>query len=247
MGLSIYVGLLAEQRETEPSFLPESLRRIELLRTSMRGLGLVGTEYRATARRFAALRACLRASGVASYKEPIELKQRRSFSCQMWGYSGLHHLRRYAAYLAVNHPSYVPARKLPDDTDQLVRQYYSEVGDGSESGLPFQHLMLHSDAEGYYVPEDFPRVIDPGNRYFKAVGGPIGSTQRLLAECEQIANHLQLPLSLDPESSDVWQAADEPGKGDRRWQHYGIESFSCLRLVHACKHSIETGAAIVFC
>ncbi len=31
------------------------------------------------------------------------------------------------------------------------------------------------------------------------------------------------------------------------WQRYGIESYACLRLIRAARHSVVTGAAIAYC
>lgn len=247
MGLSLWVGLLADQTRAEPSFLPEALRRNTRLRQAMLGVGLCSAHYRRTRNRFTRLSACLSANGVKSFVEPSDLREGSSFSCQMWGYSGLHHLRRFAAYIALERPMYVPARTLPQEEDETVQKYYSFADEGTRSDLPFRHLMLHSDAEGFYVPENFERVIHPGRRDYKALGGPIGSANQLLAECEALAKALKLPLTLDPESEEVWSAADQPGTGDVKWKQFGIESFSCVRLAHACKRAIETGAAVVFC
>lgn len=247
MGLSLWVGLLADETGAEPAFLPEVLRRNERLRQAMLGLGLCSAQYRKARNRFTRLSACLRANGVKSYLEPFHLPEASSFSCQMWGYSGLHHLRRFAAYIALERPMYAPARALPQEDDETVQKYYSIAGDGTRSDLPFQHLMLHSDADGFYAPANFTRIIQPGPRDHKLLGGPIGSANSLLVECEALATALQLPLTLDPESEEVWAAADQPGTGEVKWQQFGIESFSCVRLAHACKRAIETGAAVVFC
>ncbi|MGI5156389.1 hypothetical protein [Microbispora sp. CA-102843] len=35
--------------------------------------------------------------------------------------------------------------------------------------------------------------------------------------------------------------------GAEGWRRYGVESFTCLQLTAAARHSIATGAAIVFC
>ncbi|MFL5242013.1 MAG: hypothetical protein ACJ8FY_07885 [Gemmataceae bacterium] len=107
--------------------------------------------------------------------------------------------------------------------------------------------MQHSDAEGYYLPQDFPKVLFPPED-LEIPGGMVGSSVRLHDECKRLANWLQLPLDLDPEAEEVWEAAfDKQGEEDEVWHRYGIESFVCLRLYAASKHSMEHGAAIVFC
>jgi hypothetical protein len=57
---------------------------------------------------------------------------------------------------------------------------------------------------------------------------------------------LELPLHLDPQAEEVWQASESQGHGTLQWQRYGIESFVCLRLYEACEHSLDQQAAIVF-
>src|SRR5215468_5127364 len=99
-------------------------------------------------------------AGVPQHHEPETLDQTNRFSCQMWGYSGLHYLRRVAAFEALGLALPAPG----DDSssrDVVVQRYYREVTQspgfvarllGRKARLSFQHLMVHSDAEGYYVP-----------------------------------------------------------------------------------------------
>lgn len=221
MGLGLMVGYLADVRQEDPEFADEFSRRVK------------------------AVEACLERQGLSGYSEPPDLAEDDWFSCEMFGYSGLHHLRRLAAYVALAQPLYAPSCEAPDD-DPVVERYYEAVGDGDISDLPFQHLMLHGDAEGFYVPVDFARVIDPGE-LSDDVGGAIGSAHRLLAECKALAHVLGLPEDLNCESDEVWEAAGSPGLGHVRWQKFGIESFSCIRLIRGSEAAIKTGAALVFC
>jgi hypothetical protein len=46
---------------------------------------------------------------------------------------------------------------------------------------------------------------------------------------------------------EVFEAADGETAATGGRQRYGVESFVCLRLVHAAQRSVETGAAIAFC
>jgi len=165
------------------------------------------------------------------------------FSCDMYGYSGLHYLRRIAAHLDLNSVLPPPGEDDPTE-DPAIEQYSSSLlGQGE---LTFDHLMLHSDAEGYYLPQDFGSVLFPPEA-LNIPGGMVGSSNRLREECKRLATALGLPLDLDPESEIVWEAPESQGEGETQWQRYGIESFICLRLFHACEHSIKNGAAIVFC
>jgi hypothetical protein len=221
MGLCLTVGYLADVQREDPEMAADFGERIKAVET------------------------CLERQGLAGYREPPDLPEEDWFSCEMFGYSGLHHLRRLAAYVALEQALYAPSGDVPDD-DPVVERYYETVGDGDSGSLLFQHLMLHGDSEGLYVPVDFARVIDPGE-LAGAAGGAIGSAHRLLAECKALARVLGLPQELDCESDEVWEAADNPGVAQERWKTFGIESFSCLRLMRGCEASIKTGAALVFC
>jgi hypothetical protein len=157
----------------------------------------------------------------------------------MWGYSGLHYLRRIAAYLGQGKE--VPGPGNKDATkDPILAQYYDLMAPG------FEHLVLHSDAEGFYVPRDFPNVLFPSDE-LKVPGCMIGSSVRLLDECKRLATWLELPLDIEPESEEVWEAADDPKSEGPKWMQFGVESFSCIRLIKAAEASIKTGGAIVFC
>ena len=68
-----------------------------------------------------------------------------------------------------------------------------------------------------------------------------------VGECKRLAEWLKLPLDTDPESDEVWNAADESPSDGPKWKRYGNESFSCIRLIRAAEASIQSGAAIVFC
>jgi len=174
-------------------------------------------------RHFTRLNEALEAAGHKSHRAPVELDESVRFSCDMRGYSGLHRLRRIAAHA-------------------VARLFQSRSGDS----LRFQHLIVHSDAEGYYVPQDFSKVIFP-TESLKIPGAMIGSVPRLQEECRALAELLEIPDGLDAESDEVLEAAENPESGAAHWQLYGIESFSCIRLLTACHASLNTGAAIVFC
>lgn len=195
----------------------------------------------------------LESAGLPPHHEP---EMCEVFSCDMYGYSGIHYLRRVAAHLDL-------IGKLPSpggedaSKDDVMEQYY-RLARQSRPGLlqkllgraprrgTFDHLLVHSDAEGYYLPQDFSSVLFPPPG-FEIPGSMIGSSVRLLDECKRLALALQLPLGLDPESEEVWKATESQGRGDLLWQRYGIESFVCLRLYTACERSIRQKAAVVFC
>ena len=205
---------------------------------------------------FERLNRALIAAGCKPHREPAVLDPSLHFSCDMWGYSGLHHLRRIAAHTALGLP--LPDPVAGDATNDFVlKRYYEKVTRSpslmsrlfkSQHGSPlrYQHLIVHSDAEGYYVPQDFPAVIFPDDN-LKIPGGMIGSVIRLRDECRAMSQLLGIPDGLDLESDDVLNAAEDPASGTAKWQRYGIESFSCIRLMAACDAAVKAGAAIVFC
>jgi hypothetical protein len=195
----------------------------------------------------------LRSKSLPPHREPEEV---RPLSCEMWGYSGLHYLRRAAAHLAAAKTLPPPGDKNASNDSILLARYAARPGKRSLIGRwfggwtrtpDFEHVIQHSDAEGYYLPQDFAEVLVAGADRWKIPGEYIGSSVRLLDECERLARALELPLDLDPESEEVWLAPDSQGEGDMKWKRYGVESLSCLRLHAAAKYSLATGAAIVFC
>jgi hypothetical protein len=231
LGLSLSVGYLADLLSGDPEGSTEVSRYFERLNEA-----LVGAGYK-------------------PHREPVELDESLRFSCDMWGYSGLHQLRRIAAYAAFGLPMPPPLAKDATD-DPVLKRYYAEVTQQSSlvahifrsrrgDSLRYQHLIVHSDAEGYYVPQDFPKVIFPADS-LKIPGAMIGSVPRLKDECQALAKLLEIPDGLGAESDEVLEAAEDPGSGTVHWQRYGIESFSCIRLLAACQASLKTGAAIVF-
>ncbi|QQS40689.1 MAG: hypothetical protein IPM63_15155 [Acidobacteriota bacterium] len=232
MGLDIAVGFLSDLKQNDPEGFSEIKEEFERLNTALVAVGL------------------------KKHEEPEDLPESHWVSYQMWGYSGLHYLRRIAAYDALRLPLPSPGNENTDE-DPVVDRYYLELdrspglfkrffGARAGSELPFQHLMIHSDCEGYYVPQDFKNVIFP-DESLEVAGAMIGSTQQLHSECRRLSELLEIPEGLDPESDDVWDAAETPSDSGELWQIYGIETFCCVRLLRACEISINTGSAIVFC
>lgn len=228
MGLRLSVGYIAEVKEADPE-----------------GVVMVRNG-------FERLNEFICSQGLPPHREPEEIIP---FSCQMWGYSGLHYLRRTAVHLARSGALPPPGDENASKDPLLLERYATTNGSAgwfsrllgrSAARERFVHLIDHSDAEGYYLPSDFSRVLfAPAG--WQIPGGYIGSAPRLLQECEEIARALELPLDLDIEADEVWSAPDSQGRGDVRWRRYGVESFSCLRLHAAARHSVQTSAALVFC
>jgi hypothetical protein len=230
MGLTLVVGALADLLEQDA----EGAARLES--------------------QFAAVNQALVAAGLPAHTEPRALAPERRWSGDMYGYSGVHYLRRVAAYVASN-------RSLPrpgDDgaSDDPVLDAYFAVAEGRAPSLfgrmlgrprparAFDHLILHSDAEGYYLPLEFREVVFP-NPDLDVDGAMIGSSPMLLRECERLATVLGVPPNIVPESDELVEAAEAQGKGEG-YLRYGQEVFACVQLREAARRSVEAGAAIVF-
>lgn len=229
MGLALEVGILADLNEHDAE-----------------GAGW----FRKT---FNSLNRFLAAENLPAHNEPDECQV---WSADMFGYSGLHYLRRIAAY--VDSSGELPP---PDDDssskDPRLEAYFEHVTGQSAGFLSrlfrkpvafqrgFDHLICHSDAEGFYLPRAFDEVLYPPDEY-EIPGGMVGSSPRLLAELERLVALLEIPRHLTPESDELWEAAESQGNGDATWQTYGIESYSCVVLAEGCRRSIKTGAALVF-
>ena len=222
MGLSLEVGILAD-----------------LVKNDEEG----AAHYRKV---FERLNRYLATQGLAPHREP---EQGKVWSTSMYGYAGLHYLRRIAAHLDYNGKLPPPGERGAAN-DPVLERYFKDFESRLIIAQPrerrFDHLIIHSDAEGYYLPQDFAAVLFPGPDYAIA-GGMIGSSHRLLAECQRLAKALEVPADLDPEGEELWQATEHQGAARSGWQRYGIESYTCVRLLLAAERSIETGAAVVFC
>jgi hypothetical protein len=194
----------------------------------------------------------LESCGLRAHTEPESCP---IFSAEMYGYSGLHYLRRVAAHLELRGKLPEPGTQDAAQDSVLVEYFallekpslsvFSRLFARKPKARGFDHLIFHSDAEGFYLPQDFVEVLFPPPER-KISGGMIGSSQRLAVETARLAKALELPLTLDPESDEVFAAVEAQGEGEARWQRYGVESFTCLQLHHAAQHSIAQGAALFF-
>lgn len=204
---------------------------------------------------FTVVRRELAVAGLPDWAEP-ELCEDDVVVYDTYGPAGLHHLRRVAAHLAASGAVPPPTGKDPAHDPVLQAAHASGPGHvvvvrggtadetGPASAEPtFDHLIQHSDVEGYYVPVDFDAVLHSED----VLGGYLGSSQRLLEECLRVAEALELPIDLDPEADEVRAAARGEVEDPAGWQRHGIASYTCLQLIGAAWHSIKTGAAITFC
>jgi len=222
MGLAVFVGILVDAAESDHELLDD-------MRDD-----------------FVSANAVLAEHGLPTYEEP-ETASWEPLSFDMYGYSGLHYLRRIAAHLASGRTMPPPG----DDNasaDPVQEAYYDAVAGkrrlfrkSPQFDRRFDHLLVHSDAEGFYVPVEFDEVLFSDG----VPGTMLGSSQALSRECEELAQALGVPADLDPESEELWSASEEQGAGDG-WRQYGVESFTCVRLLAAARESVQRRAAVVF-
>ncbi|MEU9716683.1 hypothetical protein [Streptomyces sp. NPDC047976] len=189
---------------------------------------------------FAAIGGLLQRAGAPPWTEP-EGRAGESAEFESWGYSGLHALRRLAVHLAAHGQLPEPLAEPHRATaDPLLREAYGALPAAPPG--PYDHLIHHSDCEGYYVPVDLAHVIVDE----RAPGGGLGSSVRLLAETRRLAAALGLPEDLDPHSEELFEAADAAEPAAAGWQRHGVESYVCVQLLRAAELSVATGMAIAF-
>ncbi|HVU63659.1 MAG TPA: hypothetical protein VHC70_06770 [Phycisphaerales bacterium] len=190
--------------------------------------------------------------GLPAHHEPADCPV---MSWSGMGYSTIHFLRRLAAHVELRGALPAP---LEDGAskDGVLQEYYellsrpgwsfSRLIGRSAKARAFEHVINHSDAEGYYLPHDFERVLNPPDS-FGIAGGMIGSSVRLKSECVRLAEALGLPLDVEPEQVETLITREVMANPAERWQAYPAESYMCATLLRAADHSIKHGAAIVFC
>jgi len=145
MGLSLEVGILADLRENDEE------------------------GYQHFCNQFDALNTHLNTASLPLHTEPADCEV---WSCDMFGYSGLHYLRRIAAHLDSTGQLPQPGNDNASE-DPVLKQYFEHVI-GRKPSLAqrifakqpgflraFDHLIVHSDAEGFYLPIEFSDVLYP--------------------------------------------------------------------------------------
>lgn len=193
--------------------------------------------------------AALRDAGVEPHDEPEAVPD--GFEADVGGYMPLHFLRAAAARLWSTGFLRPPPRGDDPAKDPLLSSYFdASVSTAVERhrhtwlGTPdrghgtFDHLILHSDAEGcnLSVAMDRPLEADVGDGY-----EIIGSVSGWLSECRRLAREIPVPSDVlrDPERAFAgWQ---EPGL----WGGLGVQVHALAILMAACRVSNRTGAALV--
>jgi len=192
---------------------------------------------------FDAVARILRKRKIQGYKEPEQLDD--GWCARVTPSNGIAFLQRFASYFPLDDDATADEWPTPGDPETMDNPLEDEMYYDACSMLefhPFQHLILHSCRDGYWVPVDFPDVIFPGRRTGINM---LGSSVRLLKECDELAALLKLPRRLKFDDPDLLHALDNPGKSKTRWKKYGVESYNLVMLRTACQVSIKTGAAVV--
>lgn len=210
---------------------------------------------------FSEINDLLHANGFKKHTEPEK--------CEVWsadgyGYSGLHALREVAGIVWMGKD--IPRDVLLTGRDKTCgdklfdtalpmllgeekKGWFSRLIRGTKRPLllPFLHLVAHSDAEGYYVPIDFPVPLTPNvMREETATLWPLGSVQQLSKEVTELMDHLEIPNDLTSQSDDLIECleASKPKVDGALWESQPIATYSALILKDACNASMKTGAAI---
>ncbi len=199
-------------------------------------VGVLSSERSADfARRLEGLNEVLRSAGLPEHEEPRPAR--------FWNYSlpsyGLQALRRVAAYVQLEKALPRTEGDEDADSDPVLSRYFASktqdapaVGFRKKSGHDrrFDHLIFHSDCEGFYLPRDFESVLTSDD----LEGLELGSVPRLQKELESLRKELRIPEGVtDPETQH-----DAPS--------FTTERYCCVALLNACRIAQETGCALVF-
>jgi hypothetical protein len=165
---------------------------------------------------------------------------------QVGPYAVFHHLWRYAAHLEINgKPPKEPGTHPKDDP-----VYLQAIG---KPKTRFDHLLRHSDDEGYYYPIDFENLMEikvepPSGGLLKklfggnpeAAGAPVsfGSAIQLQKELLEINEFLGVPIREEVPSETYADGIHGDEWGDEKW--------TWVVLYFMSKKAIEHGQIVVF-
>jgi len=170
----------------------------------------------------------LKKQGLAEHNEPEKLPRLSRQSVSSYPYSFLHYLRR--AYACVVEGEPVRSGEISEDDMDFVRDLTVAVMDS--------HLLSHSDAEGYYVPQAFHNPLCDD----ALPGSFAGSVPQLLKELERVAPALDIGLKngeLVPGEADKLARVEDDDPMFR-------EKIVWFSLYEAAKLCLEHGTLLVF-
>lgn len=185
-----------------------------------------GAEW--TRRSIAGLNKVLVANGLAEHHEPERVPALRRRSVTSYPYSFLHYLRR--AYACIVRDERLRTGEMTEDDFEFVQDVAVDLMDS--------HLLSHSDAEGFYVPQAFHDPLCDN----ALPGGFAGSIPQLLKELQRVAVSLGISLKdgqlLPAEEDKLVKVEDgEP---------FYREKIVWFSLYEACKLCMAHGTLLVF-
>ena len=168
------------------------------------------------------------ANGLEEHHEPEKLPALRRRSVSSYPYSFLHDLRRAFACVV---------RRKPLRTGEMSDADFDFVQDVAVD-LMDSHLLSHSDAEGYYVPQafDYPLCDDALS------GGFAGSLPQLLKELERVAPALGISL----EDGILLPAEENKLANVEEGDDFFREKIVWFSLYEAAKLCLKHGTLLVF-
>ena len=208
---------------------------------------------------FVQLNEVLVENGMAPHSEPRAIPNGEYFEAEMWGYGGVHALRRLAAYISIKGELPKPMEYGAWNDDPVYLRFNQSheqyIENSTKTGflsslrkkLP-RPSYQHSDAEGFYVPQTFDEVIvDWSDPQRPGLGMMIGSSAKLLEECEALAKLLKLPSDFDPDSDEFLELVGSPPEFGEPWQILAVEAHTVANLTNAARASLKLGSTIQFC
>ena len=200
----------------------------------------------------------MKKSGIPPHIEP---ENAPTWSASGFGYSGLHHLREVAGLIWVGKD--IPRGPLDEGSPAETALFNAALprleppkihhrffGGKSKPKLPFVHLIVHSDAAGYYVPTDFETPLVPKKMHETTAHiWPLGSVQQLAKEIEILIERMQIPAEMNSEDErlqSLLEKTKSKANSGALWEYQPIAAYTALILQEACAASLKTGAAICF-
>lgn len=180
----------------------------------------------------ATISSVLKENQFESWDEPEEFTTTLRPHVSSFPYSWLHFLRRAYAWQDKN-----AGDSLPPTSDELSAEDDQMIEDASMEFT--SHLLCHSDAEGHYVPVDFPEPIFDE----RVAGSMLGSSFALKRELIKLAPLLGIALEdgclSDAEATRLHAIQDD--------HPLFRENIVFLTLWEVTRVSLEQKTAIVFC
>jgi hypothetical protein len=204
--------------------------------------------YEIWRREFASVNSALIKAGLPSYNEPENAPATdRTWYGRIGSWRHIQTVRWVAASVALTgeRPSHETGADAPDALNRYESDLVHSGGLIKHLGsvtcrTSFDHLICHADNEGFYVPVDFERVISNDEV------GLLGSSHRLVAECDVLARFLEIPTDIPADPNLLNEAIGDPKRATETWQRFGDATRACQQLRMGARKSIRYGAALVF-